>query len=543
MSLSLKTLLRKLSPGRRSLLTRLIVINALGLVAFMGGLLVLGQTRESLTEAYRQSLLVQGRIMAEAVGGLGGDAVPFVLVPGAAEETQGNVLLPEIAVQDVTLLLQRLVARTSIRVRYYDRKGELVVDTARMPGKVRIAALDGRGAEQRPRRIFLPLLGRDDLPLLTDDIAANGIALEEVQGALTGATVSLSRVSENNRDILTLAVPVSHYRAINGVLLLTSPPGAIDEMVMTSRNATLRLFLVIFTITLGLTVLVARTITMPVQRLAGALSHYQQTDILPELSKIPDFSGRGDEVADLSKALRGLLDQLLRRLDAIERFAADVAHELKNPLASMQSAIETLEAAKGAADRKALFGILLTDIHRLNRLISDISAASRLDAELGREEFDRLNLSEIVSRLAPVLVEAKPKSLSLKLMVADRAMVLGQENRLAQIIHNLLDNAISFAPQGSEIRVSLSVKDQRVILRVEDEGPGVPPDVTERVFERFYTDRGMSPERPDTVPEHSGLGLSIARDIAHHHGGNLVAYAASGGVFELDLPEAEAGAA
>ncbi|MGC6511818.1 MAG: stimulus-sensing domain-containing protein [Parvibaculales bacterium] len=528
------------SPGRRSLLTRLIAINALGLLAFLGGLLLLGQTRESLTEAYRQSLLVQGRIMAEAVGGLGGDTVEFAVMPDVTEGAQGNVLLPAIDAREATLLLQRLVAQTSIRVRYYDHKGELVVDTARMPGTVRIAELDGAEPKPAPKgRGLLPELGRGELQLLTDDIAADASKLAEVQGALNGKIVSLTRVSSDDRDILTLAVPVQHYRAINGVLMLTSPPGTIDEIVFNSRNATLRLFLVIFTITLVLTVLVARTITMPVQKLAGALRQYQQTEIFPELDKIPDYSGRGDEVADLSNALRGLLDQLRQRLDSIERFAADVAHELKNPLASMQSALETLETTQAEADKQALMAILLTDIHRLNRLISDISAASRLDAEMGREEFERLDFSDMVKRLVPVLIEASQKNLSLKLAVVENVMVLGQENRLAQILQNLLDNAISFAPQRSEVQVSLTAGAGRMSLTVRDEGPGVPADVSERVFERFYTDRAHSPEPPETVSEHSGLGLSIARDIACQHGGNIMAHASSGGVFELDLPIAD----
>ncbi len=540
--------------ARRSLLMRLIAINSLGLLAFLIGLLMLGQTRESLTQAYRQSLLVQGHIMAEAVGGVAPEAIQIEQISDN-KEAEADMLLPMIDAVEVTKLLRRLVAQTNIRVRYYDYTGTLIVDTAKLPGTVHIAQLDDGAALNKPSGFsWQQILGQKSERLLTDEMARQGIKLTEVMQALGGEVVSLSRRTSDYRDVLTLAVPVRYYRAINGVLMLTSPPGAIDEMVVKSRRATVQLFMVIFSIALVLTIFVARTITMPVQKLSGALRHYQQTDILPELDKIPDYSQRADEIADLSQALRGMLAQLLQRLDAIERFAADVAHELKNPLASMQSAIETLELTKNLSDRQALLDILATDIHRLNRLITDISEASRLDAELGRKAFERLDFSALVVQLTPILVDEKKHNVTLEMDVEAGLFIQGQDHRLAQILQNLLDNALSFAPPQSKIRVSLRRKKTQLCLSVEDEGAGVQPELTERVFERFYTDRPSKAKNKGIMPSHSGLGLSIAREIARMHGGDLIAHATSatsatgatgatsatgGGSFNLFLPLGE----
>ncbi|MGC6475246.1 MAG: stimulus-sensing domain-containing protein [Parvibaculales bacterium] len=536
------------------MLTRLLVINSLGLLAFLMGLLILGQTRDSLTAAYRESLRVQAYLMAEAVGGMAPESVAIMPV-----EAETQLMTPSINPDEASSLLNRLVAQTQTRARFYDHKGRLMVDTARPLGDVQIKELtsgDARLPEpeinaQKSARMTawvtrLMALGAPPAPLFSDDIARQGQNLEEVRQALLGQEMSLVRRTLNHKDILTLAVPVQHYRAINGVLLVTSPPGAIDAQVQEARLTTIQLFLAILALTLILTIITARTITQPVQKLARALRQYRHSMQLPELDKIPDYQGRQDEIADLSTALRDLLTQLTQRLDAIERFASDVAHELKNPLASMHSALQTLENTDNVADRKALMDILIVDIQRLNRLISDISDASRLDAELGRKDFDVLDFSQLVRELAPVFGQDETRHVTLDMKLAKAVKIRGQSNRLAQILQNVVSNALSFAPNGSVLKITLEPTDTEAVLTIEDEGVGVAPDLVERIFERFYTDRTgqtimpgediAAPQKAKRFGQHSGLGLSIAREIARVHGGDLKAHAREGGCFVLTLP-------
>ncbi len=540
-----------LNRWRQHLLTRLLVINSLGLLAFLMGLLILGQTRDSLTAAYRESLRVQAYLMAEAVGGMAPEAVAILPV-----EAETQLMTPSINPEEAASLLNRLVAQTQTRAMFYDHQGRLVVDTARPLGAVQIKELAGgerlpetfhETPHQKPNLLKrLSAFGAPPAPLFTDAIARQGQNLEEVRQALLGQEMSLARRTPHHADILTLAVPVQHYRAINGVLLVTSPPGAIDAQVQEARLTTIQLFLAILAITLVLTIITARTITRPVQKLAQALRQYRHSMQLPALDKIPDYRARQDEIADLSSALRDLLAQLTQRLDAIERFASDVAHELKNPLASMHSALQTLENTEDATDRKALMDILLVDIQRLNRLISDISDASRLDAELGRKDFEVLDFSELVRELAPVFGQDEARHVTLEMKLAAAVNIRGQSNRLAQILQNVLSNALSFAPNDSVLKVTLEPMDTEAVLTIEDEGVGVAPDLVERVFERFYTDRtGQSimpnedvtaPQKASRFGQHSGLGLSIAREIARVHGGDLKAYARKGGCFVLTLP-------
>ncbi|MEC7552378.1 MAG: HAMP domain-containing sensor histidine kinase, partial [Pseudomonadota bacterium] len=312
-----------------------------------------------------------------------------------------------------------------------------------------------------------------------------------------------------------------------GVLLLTSPPGEIDRLVAAERTFLAKVFLVVLSVTLVLSFALAGTITMPVRRLATAIQAFQGSGgPLPAPSTVPDFSNRQDEIGDLSLALRDMLNRLVNRLDTIENFAADVAHELKNPLASINSAVQSLAATSDDGARQELMGILQDDILRMNRLITDISEASRLDAELGRATAENFDLSDLLKQMIPLV------NSDIQLKIKTKVSINAQKDRIAQIIRNLLDNALSFSP-AQDITVRLDSDRTGIFVHVDDAGPGLPDGVEQKIFDRFYTDR------PDGHDLHSGLGLSISQQIARAHGGNLTArnrINAYGSRFTLFLP-------
>jgi two-component system sensor histidine kinase ChvG len=264
-----------------------------------------------------------------------------------------------------------------------------------------------------------------------------------------------------------------------------------------------------------------------VRRLATAIKAFQAAGgSLPAPDTVPDFSDRQDEIGELSLALRDMLTRLINRLDTIENFAADVAHELKNPLASINSAVQSLASTTDDGARKQLMEILQADILRMNRLITDISEASRLDAELGRAAAEIFDLSDLLKQMVPLV------NGDIQLKIKAQVSINAQRDRIAQIIRNLLDNALSFSP-AKEITVRLDSDRTGIFIHVDDAGPGLPDGVEHKIFERFYTDR------PNGHDLHSGLGLSISQQIARAHGGNVTArnrINAYGARFTLFLP-------
>jgi two-component system sensor histidine kinase ChvG len=271
-----------------------------------------------------------------------------------------------------------------------------------------------------------------------------------------------------------------------------------------------------------LSMLVAGQIVGPVGRLAEAAERVRTG--IKSRQEIPDFTRRTDEIGHLSGALRDMTQALYRRLDAIENFAADVSHELKNPLTSLRSAVETLPLAKTDESRGRLMQVIQHDVKRLDRLISDIADASRLDAELARAEAGRVDLKKLITTVVSVANERRrrgdaPIDLTVEpppAGVDDPFAILGHDSRLGQVVNNLLDNARSFSPKGASVRVALRRRRNAVELTVEDDGPGIPPHALERIFERFYTDR---PEQG--FGQNSGLGLSISRQIVQAHRGTI----------------------
>jgi two-component system sensor histidine kinase ChvG len=268
-----------------------------------------------------------------------------------------------------------------------------------------------------------------------------------------------------------------------------------------------------------LSLLLAGTIVSPVRRLAEAAERVQRG--VKVRQEIPDFSTRSDEIGHLSSALRDMTRALYNRIEAIERFAADVAHELKNPLTSLRSAVETLPLAKSEDSRGRLLAVIKHDVSRLDRLISDISDASRLDAELQRHEVVTVDVARLLRTVVSIATEV-PRDDGVRVSLAiegDDARAfrtVGNDSRLSQVMDNLIDNARSFSPPGGTVRITCRRTRTQIEILVDDDGPGVRPDSFEKIFERFYTDRPHQ-----GFGQNSGLGLSISKQIVEAHGGTL----------------------
>jgi two-component system sensor histidine kinase ChvG len=537
-----------------SLTRRIIVINLGGLVALMLGFLYLNQFREGLIDARVQSLQTQGEIIAAAIAAsatVDTDAITIDpeklldLAPGQSfgpsDENQSNLQF-SINPERVGPLLHRLVSPTRTRARIYDRDGYLLLDSRSLTSRSTILRFDLPAPQtsdeagpliERTWNAVRGRFGQGDLPLYEDIGGGNGKAYPEVGHALRGTGESVVRINARGETVVSVAVPIQRFRAVRGALLLSTQGGDIDEIIAKERWAIVRIFLVSASVMLLLSLFFAGTIAEPIRRLAEAAERVRWR--IKSRQEIPDFSDRSDEIGHLSAALRDMTGALYARIEAIESFAADVSHELKNPLTSLRSAVETLPIAKTADSRNRLLAIVQHDVKRLDRLISDIADASRLDAELARGDLQTVDLVAVLTAvvgLAQDVDRGDGVAVSFDIVPpppGDFARrnwrIQANDSRLGQVFNNLIDNARSFSPEGSAVRVVLRAA--RVTMRggqmregyeivVDDEGPGIPAHAFERIFERFYTDRPTQ-----NFGQNSGLGLSISRQIVEAHGGRI----------------------
>lgn len=534
--------LRAISSGAASSLTRrIVVLNLGGLVALLVGFLYLNQFRESLIESRVQSLLTQGEIIAGAIAAsatVETDAItidPDRLLQLQAGESAGIAEDPldfSINPEKVAPLLRRLVTPTKTRARIYDRDGLLTLDSRSLYSRGDVLRLDlprvGQPDEaplmERTWNLFRNRLGRADVPAYDDFENANGRSYPEVARALNGSPASVVRVNTRGQTIVSVAVPVQRFRTVKGVLLLSTQGGDIDAVIVSERYAIFQVFAISAAVMILLSVLLAGTIAEPIRKLADAAQRVRRG--VKSREQIPDFSGRHDEIGHLSGSLRDMTKALYSRIEAIESFAADVAHELKNPLTSLRSAVETLPRAKSEESRGRLLAVIQHDVRRLDRLISDISDASRLDAELARNDAGPVDLGQILETVVSAQNETRRDGQPMIELVSERRgqrpggrdgfIVLGHDSRLGQVIVNLIDNARSFSPPDQPVRVMLSRVGDEVLVTVEDGGPGIEPHALERIFERFYTDRPN-----EGFGQNSGLGLSISRQIVEAHRGTI----------------------
>ena len=523
-----------------SLVRRIVVLNLAGLVAMLAGILYLNQFRAGLIEARVQSLKIQGEIMAGAIASSATVEVDSITIDPdrllqlqAGESIGVNEEILEFSInpERVAPLMRRLVTPTRVRARIYDREGTLLLDSRALYSRGDILRFDLPPPSREDTTFFERLslqikkvLGFRPPPFAEEIIATNGRNLAEVMRALSGQTASLERTNALGQTIVSVAIPIQRFRAVRGVLLLSTQGGDIDTIISAERMAILRIFAVAAGVMLIVSALFAGTIAGPIRRLSAAADRVRRG--VKARIEIPDFTDRSDEIGHLSGSLRDMTRALYNRIEAIESFAADVAHELKNPLTSLRSAVETLPLARNEESRARLLAIIQHDVRRLDRLISDISDASRLDAELARADAEPVDLVRLAETVIAVQNEVKrDPPVSIRLAIAphpmgrDAYIVPGHDLRLGQVITNIVDNACSFSPEGGEVRVFMQREPQAVTISVEDDGPGIPPHALERIFERFYTDR---PEEQG-FGQNSGLGLSISRQIVEAHRGTITA--------------------
>jgi two-component system, OmpR family, sensor histidine kinase ChvG len=528
-----------ITQSSSSLTRRIVVLNLTGLVALSIGIIVLSQFRAGLIDARIQSLLVQGEIIAGAIASSAtvetGSSITLDpdkllnLHPGESYGPNEDALYGldfPINPERVGPILRRLVSPTKTRARIYDRDGVILVDSRNLYGRGDILRYDlPPPTAEKPgffERAFISLrmwLGRGDLPLYHELGPDDGKGYTEVARALDGHNASMVRINDRGDVIVSVAVPVQRFRAVRGALMLSTQGADIDDMVEAERLAILKVFLIAAAVMVVLSILLAGTIAEPVRRLADAAERVRHR--IRSRIEIPDFTRRRDEIGHLSGTLRGMTDALYSRIEAIESFAADVAHELKNPLTSLRSAVETLPLAKSEESRSRLLAIIQHDVKRLDRLISDISDASRLDAELQRQDAAPVDFAKLLSTLVAVANEIKREdcvkvSLRFEGGAGRGFQVPGHDSRLGQIIDNLIENARSFSPPAGTVRVTCRRSRHQVEILVDDDGPGVRPDVREKIFERFYTDRPHQ-----GFGQNSGLGLSISKQIVEAHGGSI----------------------
>jgi two-component system sensor histidine kinase ChvG len=521
-----------------SLTRRIVSLNLAGLVALVACILYLSQFRAGLIDARAQSLQVSAEIIAGAIAASATvDTNTITVDPdrlsdlktgetyGAPDEYSG--LDFPINPERVAPVLRRLISPTNTRARIYDRDGGLILDSRSLYGKGDVLRFElpppsneKPGLFERSMIAIRTWLNRGDLPLYSELGAENGKGYQEVAEALDGQKASMVRINERGEVIVSVAVPVQRFREVYGALMLSTQGGDIDQMVTAERLAILKVGGVASAVMIVLSLLLASTIAGPVRRLADSAERVRRR--IRTRVEIPDFTRRRDEIGHLSGALRDMTDALYNRIEAIEMFAADVAHELKNPLTSLRSAVETLPLARNDNSRARLLAVIEHDVKRLDRLISDISDASRLDAELQRQDMVPVDLRRLLTTLTSVANETKlGHDVGVQVRFEGRTAndtfsVPGHDSRLGQVISNLLVNAQSFSNAGGKVRIVCRRVKSEIEIVVDDDGPGIREDALERIFERFYTDRPHQ-----GFGQNSGLGLSISKQIIEAHGGRI----------------------
>jgi two-component system sensor histidine kinase ChvG len=521
-----------------SLTRRIVSLNLAGLVALVASILYLSQFRAGLIDARAQSLLVQAEIIAGAIAASATVETNTITIDpdrlldlkpgesyGAPDESSG--LDFPINPERVAPVLRRLISPTKTRARIYGGDGGMILDSRSLYGRGDVLrfelpppSTEKPGYVERATISIRTWLNRGDLPLYRELGPENGKGYQEIVQALDGVKSSMVRVNDRGEVIVSVAVPVQRFRAVHGALMLSTQGDDIDQMVTAERLAILKVGGVASVVMIVLSLLLASTIAGPVRRLADGAERVRRR--IQTRVEIPDFTRRRDEIGHLSGALRDMTNALYSRIEAIEMFAADVAHELKNPLTSLRSAVETLPLARNETSRARLLEVIEHDVKRLDRLISDISDASRLDAELQRQDMAPVDVRRLLTTLTSVANETRlGHDVAVEARFEGRGptdtfSVPGHDSRLGQVVSNLLSNAQSFSTPGGKVRVTCRRVRSEIEIVVDDDGPGIGEDALERIFERFYTDRPHQ-----GFGQNSGLGLSISKQIIEAHSGRI----------------------
>ena len=504
-------------PVRRfsALTQRILFFNTFALFILIIGVMWVQSNRAGLVEERISGIRDQALIVAGALAEYTADADRRAVATGQAEP-----------------LLRQLIAPTNLRARVYTTAGRLQIDTRNLLARNLVTTEELPPPEPNAVLAFVErtvdtlgrfydgLMGVRPLASLEPYFEAgqNGRVYSEVNTALMSETDSSVRVNERGSLVLSVAVPIRRFATLYGVLLLTTESGDIDGILKEERAALMQVFMVGFAALLLSSLYLASVIAAPIRRLAAAAERVRRGRGGRET--IPTYVDRDDEIGELADSFSAMTRALYDRIDAIESFAADVAHELKNPLTSLKSAVEMLERTKEGENRERLVAVVRNDVKRIDRLITDISDASRLDAELSRGESEPVDVAKLLETLVSIYNGMNtPRGMRI-VMQRDSAkpmIVQGLDERLGQVFRNLIDNAVSFSPDGGTVTVTATPVDGDVRSFIDDEGPGIGENDLERIFERFYTERPAE----HGFGKNSGLGLAIARQIVASHGGRI----------------------
>lgn len=518
---------------------RLLAVNLLALVILTASLLYLGGYKRELIETELRLVEAKGRTIAVVLG----HASIELLADGE----------PALDITGAEPLLRRLIEesglRVNLRVRVFGLDGAIRLDSRRFSGfgpTVESQPLPPAGGSNMFYAALHWILGLFDLAFrefetiepYREHAEQKASDYREVEAALRGETGEVVRSLGASGLVLSVALPIRDFKRVVGAAMVSADGRAIDEAVSEIRLHILSAAGMALVVAVLLTIYMARAIATPLRDLAATAERvrpgYGRVDI-------QDLSGRNDEIGDLSAALRRMTRALWEGMEETEKFAADVSHELKTPLASTYSAAETAMREDDPANRRKLMRIVLDDVRRLNRLIDSVADVSSLGAQFSRAESDHVDMRRTVE--ACIDAETPPRP-ALAVAPASPFIVHGFEEQILRVVRNLIDNARSFVPAAGGVRLFLAREGNEVVLRVDDDGPGIQAGKEETIFDRFYTDR---PDASGSKDRHSGLGLAIARDIVRLHGGTIVASnrpgvdgSVEGARLELRLPAADA---
>ncbi|MGD9669098.1 MAG: stimulus-sensing domain-containing protein [Hyphomicrobiaceae bacterium] len=527
-----------------TLLRRILFSNLIGLFIFSLGILILSNSRGWLIDAKRESLRIQGEIIAAAIAGDAKVETERLTLDPTKLPESSDARIPfrddgfaalelSIRPERVAPILRRLIQPTNTRARIYARDGTLIVDSDKLLHRGSIIQAEGDDSDDTANgrvktKNFWTRLTRwfldKELPVYREIDSGLGTNYPEVRIAMAGGTpTTMLLLSEDYKQIVSMAVPIQRMKAVHGVLLLSTRPGEIDEIASEDRNKILLMALLALLTTVSTSLLLARTVAGPIKHLADT-AEVVSNDINAR-HELPEMSDRRDEVGQLAQAFSKMTTALFRRLEASDRFAADIAHELKNPLTAARSTAESLAYAKNEEQRGQLMEQIQLELKRLNKMITEISSASRLDAELARQQREPVALVELLENVTSSLFKdkASEQGIDLELRIPpavspDAYTISGNDSRIAQVVTNLVDNALSFSPAGGKVVISLVRDGAEVELRVDDDGPGIDEENLEKVFARFWTYR---PSAESSRGNNSGLGLNISREIITAYGGTI----------------------
>ena len=493
------------------LLLRLLTLNILALFFLLGGLFSIDRYQQTLEENEFIKLEDEGRILSQAIG-------RTIL---QAPDTRTQIILTREAQETISFLLNQ----SRVRIRLFSYKGNLLADSENSVGfrtivkTIELPSLQEKNFfriffEKIYAYISLVVAKTSKLDFYQENTLQQAEDYDEVLKALYGEETRFLRQLNNGKKMFSVAIPVQSYKKISGAVLLTLDSTNIENKLKDFRFEVFKIFFLALFLTICVSIYLSANIVRPIRKLANVTSNINPADGRKII--VPQFSDRKDEINDLAFSIKEMLNSIWNRMDAIENFAADVAHEIKNPLTSLKSAVDVANKTKDKKQLNKLSKIINQDIKRLDRLVTDISNASRLDAELSREGMKRIDIKKTLVEIANFYNREK-KEILIDYEKESKYLIQGNEQRLSQVFTNLIDNALSFNKKNKKIEILLKSKKNNIFIEINDYGPGIRINNFNKIFDRFYTERPSN----ENFGEHSGLGLSIAKQIIDVHKGTI----------------------